>query len=256
VVTASSTPILNLANCLSRCQVDIEDIIIAPFASAMACLTADEMALGAIIIDMGGSTTSFAIFQSGDIVFTGGVPLGGGHVTSDIAMMLATNITVAERIKTLYGNAYVNLTDKDAMIDVEAIDNDGYQKEPNYISKTYLSNIIQPRLEEIFELIHEQIHASGYDKLINNRIILTGGASQILGLKELATQIFNKPTRIARPLDIEGLHDHNNNAYACAIGILKFVANRPNYGINYQDKTILGQNNFIKKIINWFQENF
>lgn len=230
-VTANIGAIRNIANCISRCHLDITAAVLSSYASGLACLVEDEMDLGVTIIDMGGGTTKTAVFNDGNLIFTDLLSVGGSHVTNDIARGLGTPLTHAERLKTLHGHAMLMPMDDNEILDVPFIGDDQYaQSGP--ISKSVLVSIIQPRLEEIFELIRSRLEASGLDHLAGRHVVLTGGASQLPGTRELASMVLNKQVRIGRPLKIPGLQiTEAGPASSTLVGLLVYaLQNKSIYG--------------------------
>jgi cell division protein FtsA len=222
----------NMANCISRCHLDISAAVVSSYASALSCLVEDEMDLGVAVIDMGGGTTKLSVFNEGVLVHTDIIPVGGMHVTSDIARGLGTPILQAERLKTLHGHALLMSMDDNEIIDVPQIGEDQYSQS-GPISKSILVSIIQPRLEETFELIKSRLAASGFDKIVGRHIVLTGGASLLPGMRELASLVFNKQVRVGRPVKLNGLSAQDASA-SCAtlIGLLVYAQ---------QNKTLWGR---------------
>ena len=170
---------------VGRCHLDIDALVVSPYAAGLACLVEDEIDLGVTVIDMGGGTTTIGVFFDGNLVFADCVPVGGGHVTNDIARGLSTPLAHAERMKTLYGSAIASTRDEREMIAVPQIgeEEDG---QVNHVPKSLLVGIIAPRLEETFELVRNRLEASGFDKVAGRRVVLTGGACQLHGVRELA----------------------------------------------------------------------
>lgn len=201
LVAAGFGPVRTLATAIARCHLDVEQVVAAPHASGLACLVEDEMDLGSIVIDMGAGTTSYAVFFDGNVVFTGGIPIGGAHITNDVARGLTTSVAQAERLKTLHGNATLSPMDERETIEVPLVG----EEEPenaNHIPKSHLIRIIQPRLEEIFELLRARIEKSGFNEIAGRRVVLTGGAAQLPGVRELAQRILDKQVRLGRPLRV------------------------------------------------------
>jgi cell division protein FtsA len=230
-VTASISAIRNLANCISRCHLDITAAVLSSYASGLACLVEDEMDLGVTIIDMGGGTTKTAVFNDGNLIFSDLLPIGGSHVTSDIARGLGTPITHAERLKTLHGHAMLMSLVDNEILEVPFIGDDQYAQ-TGPISKSILVSIIQPRLEETFELIRTRLEASGIDHLSGRHVVLTGGASQLPGTRELASMILNKQVRIGRPMKIPGLQiTESGPSSTTLVGLLVYaLQNKSIYG--------------------------
>lgn len=227
LVTAASGPVRNVALCVDRCDLELAGMIVAPFASGLACLVEDEMELGVCCIDMGGGTTSLAVFSGGNLVFTDVVPVGGMHVTNDIARGLSTSIGHAERMKTLYGNALPSPADEREMLDVPQVGEED-QATANHVPRSMLTGIIRPRLEETFEFARDRLKASGFAKIGGRRIVLTGGAAQLPGVRELASRILDTPARIGRPLHLHGPADEASGpAFSAATGLLAYAARGP-----------------------------
>ncbi|MDD3371938.1 MAG: cell division protein FtsA [Alphaproteobacteria bacterium] len=202
LIAAGFGPVRTLVTAVARCHLEVEQIVAAPYASGLACLVEDEMDLGSLIIDMGAGTTSFAVFFDGCVVYTGGIPIGGAHITSDIARGLTTSIAQAERLKTLYGNAIQSPMDERETIDVPLVGEEDTPENANHLPKSHLIRIVQPRLEEIFELVRSKMDKSGFADVAGRRVVLTGGASQLPGVRELAQRILDKQVRLGRPLRV------------------------------------------------------
>jgi len=223
IVTAAAAGLRNLANCIGRCHLEIAALVVSPYAAGLAALVEDESELGVTVVDMGGGTTTIAVFFDGNLVFTDSVPVGGTHVTNDIARGLSTPIAHAERMKTLHGNAIASAADEREMISVPQVgeDDDG---QANHVPKSLLVGIIAPRLEETFELVRDRLESSGFDKIVGRRIVLTGGACQLPGTRELAALILDKQIRVGRPLRIAGLAEATGGpAFATSAGLVHFA---------------------------------
>ncbi|PWC54348.1 cell division protein FtsA [Azospirillum sp. TSO22-1] len=227
VITAAAGAVRNLQTCVNRCHLDIESMVVSPYASALATLVEDEMELGVACIDMGGGTTTISVFFEGRMVWTDCIPVGGSHVTNDIARGLTTPVVHAERMKTLYGSAMASAADEREMIDVPQVGEEE-RASGNHVPKSLLVRIIQPRLEEIFELVRSRLEQSGFAKLAGRRVVLTGGASQLPGTRELAQLILDKQVRLGRPTRIGGLADANGGpAFSTAAGLLIHAVRHP-----------------------------
>ncbi|MGQ0663352.1 MAG: cell division protein FtsA [Pseudomonadota bacterium] len=226
LVSANAGPTRNLATVVGRCHLKIEEFVVSPYAAGLACLVEDEMDLGVSVIDMGGGTTSLGVFYDGRLVHTECVLLGGAHVTHDIARGLSTKLAHAERMKTLYGSALPSPADEREVIDVPLVGEED-QTQPNHVPKSILVSIIQPRLEETFELVRSRLEASGFDKIAGRRVVLTGGASQLQGVRELAALVLDKQVRMGRPLRIQGLAEQTGGpAFAACAGLLAYVTQK------------------------------
>jgi cell division protein FtsA len=214
----------NLLGCISQCDLDLEAPVISAYASGLACLVEDEKDLGVTLIDMGCGGTGLATFSGGELIWTATVPLGGAHVTNDIAHGLTTPIASAEKMKRLYASAIGGPADSREMIEVPQLGEPELHS-ARQIPRSLLTGIVRPRLEETFELVRDTIESSGVASASARRIVLTGGASQLQGVGDLAGEILEKQIRLARPLPIQGLAESvaGANCATCA-GILLYAA--------------------------------
>jgi cell division protein FtsA len=227
VVTAATGPVRNLSVCVARGHLQIASMVISPYASGLASLVEDEMDLGITLIDMGGGTTSIAVFYDGSLVHTGVIPIGGVHVTNDIARGLLTPTAHAERMKTLYGSAMPGASDDRDFIDVPQVGESEHDS-PNHVPRSLLNAIIRPRLEETFELVRTHLKDSGFDRAGGRKVVLTGGASQLQGVNELAASILDKQVRIGRPIRLGGLAEAAGGpAFATCAGLIAYAARGP-----------------------------
>ncbi len=201
LVSAAFGPVRTLVTAVARCHLDVARLVAAPYASGLACLVEDEIDLGCLVIDLGAGTTGMAVFFDGSMVHADGIAVGGAHVTSDIARGLTTPVAQAERLKTLYGNAVASAMDDREIIEVPQVGEDGPEN-MNQVPKSHLVRIIQPRLEEIFELVRTRMDKSGFWEAAGRRIVLTGGASQLPGIRELAQRLLDRQVRLGRPLRV------------------------------------------------------
>jgi cell division protein FtsA len=199
----------------------------ASYASGLSTLTPDEMQLGATVIDMGAGTTSLAVFMEGQLVHVDVVPMGGTHVTSDLARMLATPMSAAERLKTLYGAALGDIETSTDLVSIPQMGEDG-DDDANRVPRSLLTRIIQPRMEEILLEVQSRLRASGLDVAAGRRAVLTGGACQLAGARELAQRVLNKQVRLGRPQTFPGLPAAGAGPdYASALGLLMAGATMP-----------------------------
>jgi cell division protein FtsA len=256
VVTAAASGIQNLASCIGRCHLEIAAVVVSPYAAGLAALVEDESELGVTVVDMGGGTTTIAVFFDGNLVFTDSVPVGGVHVTNDIARGLSTPVVHAERMKTLYGSAMGSPSDERETISVPQVgeDDDG---QASHVPKSILIRIIAPRVEETLELVRDRIEASGFDKIVGRRVVLTGGASQLPGTRELANLILDKQIRVGKPLRIAGLAEATNGpAFATSAGLVHFAlserAEIPRHGRALTDEP----DGVLGRFGHWIREYF
>ncbi len=258
VVSAETAPMQNLSLCISRCHLVVDAMVTTPYASGLSALVQDETDLGVLCVDMGGGTTSASIFYENNFVYADVIAVGGGHVTLDIARGLSTPLAAAERIKTLYGGALASESDERETITVPPIGGEAGEA-GNIIPRSMLTGIIQPRLEEIFELMRDRLRNSGFERFGARRLVLTGGASQLPGARELAARILDKRVRIGRPFGISGLPEAARNpAFAAVTGMLVYpqVAGRE---MTEKLPDISGgfmNHNYLEKVSGWFRDSF
>jgi cell division protein FtsA len=218
---SKSSPLYNLSTCVKRSHLEIAGLVAAPYASGLACLVEDEMKLGVILIDMGGSTTSFAVFHEGQLRHTECIPIGGQHVTMDIARCFSTTLTHAERLKTLYGSAIASATDDREMIIVPLV-GEGRGEGTNQMPRSALVTVIKPRIEEIFEYVRDRLKKVGVDPFVGRRVVLTGGASQLAGVREVAVMILSKNIRLGKPLHLTPSEVSHDPSFAACAGLLSY----------------------------------
>ena len=220
IVTGSATATQNLISCVNRAGVEVTDTVIGQLAAAEAVLTQDEKELGVAVLDVGGGTADLAIFERGSLWHTGVVAVGGDHFTNDIAVGLRTPIPDAEKIKRRCGCALSAMVDEDETMDVASVGG----RKSRLMSRRILSEILQPRAEEIFHLLWDEIRKAGFEKSLNSGIVLTGGGALLEGMSETAEQIFDLPIRRGAPAGVGGLADHvNNPAFATAVGLVMYA---------------------------------
>lgn len=203
IVTGSVSAAQNIVKCVRRCGLEVQDLILQPLASSLACLTPDERELGVVLVDIGGGTTDVAIYTGGAIRHTAVLPIAGDQITSDIAAMLRTPTPDAEDIKLRYGIAKQVLASPDDMVEVPGLGDRG----PRLVNRQALGAVIEPRVEELFGLVQQVVRDSGYEDLLASGIVLTGGSSLLPGIVELAEDVFLKPVRVAVPDYDGGLAD-------------------------------------------------
>ena len=258
LVSVGHGSLRNLLTCVSRCDLEIAAPVVSAYASGLACLVSDERDLGTAYIDMGGGTTEIAIFGEGNLAWTETLPVGGGHVTNDIARALSTPVASAERLKRLHGSTVPHPTDDDEAIEVPEI---GPRETGSgrHIARSLLAGIVRPRLEEILELARARIEASGLRKWARNRVVIGGGASQIEGLDALAGRILDTQIRIARPLGLPGLAQAvSGPEFATCAGLLLYATRknaepRARYGGADADAPLA---NTLGRFGQWLRSNF
>jgi cell division protein FtsA len=216
-----------------------------------------ERELGATVIDMGGGTTSVGVFLGGHVIHVGVIPIGGGHVTNDIAQGLSTPLATAERLKTMYGSTLASPADAREILRVPLVGED--EDQPSLeIPRSYLVQIIRPRVEETLELVRAHLEAAGVDRVAGRRAVLTGGASQLPGVRELAEQVLDKQVRAGRPLRLRGLAESvAGPAFATCAGLLRHAVQdhveRPMLAEPPRPGGLFGP---VERIGRWLRENF
>ncbi len=223
IVTGAVTSAQNIVKCCNRTGLNVADIALEPLASAEAVLTPEEKELGVALVDMGGGTTDIAIFQDGAVKHTAVLAIGGSHLTGDIAAGLRTPVAEAERIKQRYGYAKTSMVTRDERVDVPSVGG----RNSRTISRQILCEIIEPRLEEIFQLIHREIIKSGYEGSLASGIVMTGGSTLLSGLIDMAEEVFSMPVRLGAPTQVGGLIDVvSSPIYATGVGLVLLYGKR------------------------------
>jgi cell division protein FtsA len=220
VVTGAVSTSQNIIACVNRAGIAVVDTVIEQLAAAESVLAQDEKELGVALVDIGGGTADVAIFERGSLWHTAVVAVGGEHFTSDIAVGLRTPIPDAEKLKRKSGCALSSMVDEDDTIEVASVGG----RKPRLMARRILSEILQPRAEEIFHLVWDEIRRAGYEKSLNSGIVLTGGGSILEGMPEIAEQIFDLPVRRGYPVDVGGLADHvSTPVFATPVGLLLYA---------------------------------
>lgn len=252
IVTGAVTSAQNIIKCCNRTGLNVVDMALEPLASAEAVLTPEERELGVALVDMGGGTTDIALFHDGAVKHTAVLAIGGNHLTSDIAAGLRTPIGEAERIKQRFGYARTSMVTKDERVEVPSVGG----RNSRTISRQILCEIIEPRLEEIFQLIRREIAKSGYQGSLASGVVMTGGSTLLPGMIEMAEGIFTMPVRLGVPTHVGGLIDVvSSPIYATGVGLVL-------YGMKRQEKNFFRRrdNNLFAKVrnrmVDWFSEFF
>jgi cell division protein FtsA len=255
VVTGDHAAIRNISTCIEHSHLDILGFCHSAYAAGLSTLVEDEMELGSTVIDIGGGITSIAVFAGKKLIFVDSIPLGGQHVTSDIARGLTTSLINAERLKTLYGSALATMSDDSEMIDVPQLGEDQITTH-QHVPRSLLVGIIQPRLEEIFEMVRARLDDSGLGPIAGRRIVLTGGGSQIPGIRDLAQHILDKQVRLGRPLNTEGLPEIMRGPdFATTSGLLTYISERA-HEIPEQITAASDDTPVFDRFKTWLRENW
>jgi cell division protein FtsA len=221
IVTAALTSAQNIVKCANRANLHCPAIVLEQLASAEAVLTQDEKDLGVCLIDIGGGTTDIAIFNDGAVVHTAVLPLGGNHLTNDIAVGIRTPQDEAEKIKKRFGAAVAANVDREEMIEVPSVGG----RKPRVLSRQILCEIIEPRVEEIFQLVREEIQNTGYEDLLASGMVVTGGTSMLTEITTIGENTLGLPVRLGVPRGVGGLVDVvRSPMYATGVGLVVYGA--------------------------------
>lgn len=220
IITAAESTVENLRQCVQAAGVQVTQFVLNPLASAEVVLSETERQMGAVVCDIGGGTTDLAIYIDGDVWHTMVLAVGGNHITSDIAHGLRLSIDQAEEVKKRYGHAIESEIAENDVISVRSFG----QESPVQVNRRDLAHIIEARVEEIFMLVLQEIKRSGYDGLLPAGMVLTGGASLLPGMKNMASSVLGLPVRVAKPENLLGLTDQlNSPSYSTSVGLLHWA---------------------------------
>ena len=219
IITGAVSAAQNIVKCITRCGLEVEDMVLEQIASSYAVLDEDEKELGVCLVDIGGGTTDIAVFTDGAIRHTAVLPIAGDQVTNDIAVALRTPTQAAEELKKKYGSALGQLAPEGEMIDTPSVG----EREPRKLARTTLADVIEPRVEELFLLVQAELRRSGFEELLGTGIVLTGGSAKLTGMVDLAEEIFHMPVRLGVPKYVGALSDVvRNSSFSTAMGLLMF----------------------------------
>jgi len=251
IITGLISAINNIMKCVNKNGVKVQELVLKPMASAESVLTDDEKELGSVLVDMGGGTTDIIVTIKGTIRHFASLPIGGDHVTSDIAVGVRTPISEAEEIKKKYGKASSLGINEDEFINSTSIGN----KKSQTISQKTVTQIIEARIDETFELIKKEISAAGYIDQLPAGVVLTGGTSLLKGIAKEAQDILGMPVRIGSPINIEGINEVKNPVFATGTGMIK-LASKGNINSFSSKGKMMSLLNCFHKINDWFKEAF
>ena len=258
MVTSDVATVRNLMLTVERCHLSIEAMVASPYVAALASLADDEADLGAACVDLGAGTTTMAVFSGGSFVHADGFALGGNHVTMDLARGLNTRIADAERIKAIYGSVLSGGSDERDMITVPPVGDDE-REPPQFVSRAQIVRIIKPRVEEILEMVRDRLKDSPFAAEPRARVVLTGGASQLAGIADLAARILRRPVRIGRPLGVAGLPEAAKGpAFAVAAGLLVYpqAAHLEHFEPRKTRQLMTGTGGYMARVGQWLRESF
>lgn len=253
IITCAVNALQNIEKCVRRCNLDVESVILEQLASSYAVLTKDEKDLGVALVDIGGGTADIAVYTNGTIKHTAVIPIAGDQVTNDIAMAFSTPTTHAEELKIQYACAKADMAQRDSMVKVQSVGDRGVRE----LSRQALAEVVEPRYDELFGFVLNELRRSGYLDMLAAGIVLTGGTSKIEGAVELAEEVFHMPVRVGAPVGITGLGEVvKNPIYSTGIGLLL-------YGLHTQQERQqlpvvdeVGDGSLFRKLKHWFNNNF
>lgn len=259
VVTVEGPHLKNLRLAVERAHLSVAGFVIAPYAAARAVLAEDEKTLGVTVVDMGGATTSFAVFHENHLVHADVVPLGGQHITNDIARGLSTTIAHAERMKTLWGSALASSVDEREMISVPLLGERGVDT-VQQVPKSMLTGIIRPRLEETFEMLRDRLEKSGTAQIAGRRMVITGGASQLNGVREVAGEWLDRQVRMGSPAHVQGMPESAHSpGFAVCAGLLNYAL-KPD--VHYElpkakaQQVERARHGYVSRVGRWIADSF
>jgi cell division protein FtsA len=253
IVTGADSAAQNIVKCVQRCGLAVDDIVLEQLASSYAVLTEDEKDLGVCMVDIGGGTTDIAVFGGGAIRHTAVIPIAGDQITNDIAVSMRTPTQYAEDIKIKYACALSQLANPDETIEVPSVGD----RPPRRLARQTLAEIVEPRYEELFGLIRDELRRAGLEEQVATGIVLTGGSAKMEGAIELAEEVFHMPVRLGVPQYVTGLSEVvSNPIHATGVGLLLYA--KSNMESQRTEAPLLagGMKNLLERMKAWFQGNF
>jgi cell division protein FtsA len=258
VTTCDASAARNLMLAIERCHLRVAAVVASPYAAGLSTLVDDEAELGAALIDMGAGATTIAAFAEDRLIHVDAVPVGGHHVTMDVARGLSVSLADAERLKTLYGACTASPADERETISIHRVGDD--LDRPTQIARSELTRIIRPRVEEILELARDRLAGAGLSSHTARRLVLTGGASQLAGLADLARAIVSAQARMGRPLGVEGLPDAAKTpAFATSVGLMIYPQAAAKEHAGAREGAIREEapdDGYVARVRRWLKQSF
>ena len=252
IVDAASASLRNFGTGLARCDLEVEEAVSAPYAAALASLSEEERELGATVIDMGGGTTSLAVLHEGVLLHTAQVPVGGWQVTNDLARGLNTSYDQAERLKTMHGSMFGTIDDEREMLALSRIGEDGDIL--SRVPRAQMLSIIRPRVEETLEFVRDRLKEADLGPQAGQQVVLTGGASGLVGARETASRILGRGVRLGRPQPIRGLPDvFHAPGFATTLGLVAWGAGEGRPVLDF-DNNPQGSRSVFARFVNWLRD--
>jgi cell division protein FtsA len=256
LVTIGATALRNIVHCVRRCDLELAGIVVSSYASGLASLVEDEQELGAACVDMGAGGTGVSIFVKRQMIYADAVRMGGSHVTSDICQGLQISMQDAERLKTMHGGLVATGLDDRDMIELPSILGD-WDHDRRQVSRSELIGVMRPRVEEILEEVRARLDASGFEYLPSQRIVLTGGSSQIPGLESLASRILGRQCRIGKPIRVQGLpQSATGTSFSTLVGLSIHVSRPQDECWDFEMPADRQGARRVARALRWFKDNW
>ena len=256
VISAETLAMRNLELVLHRCHIEIEALVATPYASGLSALVDDEARLGVACIDFGGATTTVSVFNDGQLVYADAIAIGGHHLTLDLARQLSIGIADAERLKAFYGSVLPGQADEREMIPIQPV-GAMHDEAPGQVARSVLTRIMRPRIEEILTAIRDRMQATGMMDVCGRRFVLTGGASEMTGLPEVARRILARNVRTGRPMGVAGLPDiAKGAAFSAATGMLVYPQVCGNEYAEPRTRRLIGRDGYLARVGEWLKSGF
>ena len=251
IITGAQTAVQNVIKCVHGAGFDVEDVVCAGLAAGEGVLTQQEIELGVCLVEIGAGTTNVVVYNDGSARHLAVLPVGGNHVTSDIAIGLRTTLDEAEGLKLNYGHALPDVIDHGEKVEVRQVGGDRIQALP----RRFLAEIIGPRMLEIFQMAREEVRKSGFDQLLPAGVVVAGGGSRLMGTMDAAQSVFNTAARLGQPIALTGLADKAHGpSFAVAAGLVKWGArDRGAHGGTRQPVTF---GSTYQKTVRWLRDFF
>jgi cell division protein FtsA len=257
VVSAETLAMRNVELVLHRCHLQIEALVATPYASGLATLVDDEAQLGVACIDFGGATTTVSVFSDGQLVYADAIAIGGHHLTLDLARQLSIGVADAERIKTIYGSVLPGQSDEREMIPIVPV-GAAPDEAPGQVPRSTITRVLRPRIEETLTAVRDRMQATGMMDVCGRRFVLTGGASELTGLPEVARRLLARNVRNGRPMGISGLPEMARSAgFATVAGMIVYpqICARE-YIEPRAPRRLTGTDGYFARVGNWLRTSF
>ncbi|MGN6099919.1 MAG: cell division protein FtsA [Devosia sp.] len=257
VVSAETLAMRNIELVLHRCHLQIEALVATPYASGLATLVDDEAQLGVACVDFGGATTTVSVFADGQLVYADAIAIGGHHLTLDLARQLSVGVADAERMKTVYGSVLPGQSDEREMIPIVPV-GAAPDEAPGQVPRSSITRVLRPRIEEILTAVRDRMQATGMMDICGRRLVLTGGASELTGLPEVARRLLARNVRNGRPMGISGLPEMAKGAgFATVAGMMIYpqICGQE-YVEPRQSHRLTGTDGYFARMGNWLRTSF